>query len=246
MCWFAGGKCRDRSDMKREHTNIVRHFLEDWIPPAVRDCACLNRLLSRLSGVNLEKCRQLRESIPSLTPQQLHDFYRDFPRIQGQTDNSRRCIEEICSLVSGKSVCDIGCGTGYLLSRITASNAIETAVGVDFSEHAEWKSLAGITFVEHDIFNLPFQNRQFDTVVTTHTLEHVLDIPSAMKELRRVCRQKLIIVVPRERESIYSLNPHFHYFPYEHSFLKFLLPLPSHWQIKRIGRDYLYVETCSG
>jgi ubiquinone/menaquinone biosynthesis C-methylase UbiE len=231
--------------MKREHTNRVRFILEDCLPPVIRDMPLLNRFFSKLSGIDLQECRRLREKIPTLTAEDLTDFYRKFPRIQDQTDNSRRCIEEILSHICGRSVCDIGCGTGYLLSRMIGLRAIETLVGVDFSQHEEWTSLAGITFIKHDILHLPFGDGQFDTVVSTHTLEHVLDIPSVVKELRRICRQRLILVVPRERESIYSLNPHFHYFPYEHSFLKFLLPLPSQWQIKRLGRDYLYTETYS-
>ncbi len=228
--------------MKREHTNIIRLILEDCIPPAVRDLSLLNRLFSWLSGIDLKKCRQLRESIPTLTPEQLNDFYKDFPRIQDQTDNSQQCIKQIIDNVTGRTVCDIGCGTGHLLSCVSKLDAIETLVGVDFSEHPEWKSQEKIEFLKHDIFNLPFEGGRFDTVISTHTLEHVLDIPAAIQELRRICSQRLIIVVPRERESIWSFNPHFHYFPYEHSFLKFLLPLPKQWQIKRIGRDYLYIE----
>jgi len=228
--------------MKREHTNIIRLLLEDWLPPAVRDLPLLNRLFSRLSGIDLKKCRQLRESIPTLTPEALNAFYKDYPRIQEGTDNSQKCIDQIVAGIRGRSVCDVGCGTGYLLGRISILESPEKLVGVDFSEHAEWTSLENIEFLKHDIFNLPFEDRQFDTVTSTHTLEHVLDIPAAIRELRRVYSQRLIIVVPRERESIWSFNPHFHYFPYEHSFLKYLLPLPDQWQIERIGRDYLYIE----
>ena len=227
--------------MKREQTNIVRLIIEDYIPPAIRDMSLLNRLFTRLSGIDLKKCRQLRESIPTLTPEALNDFYKDFPRIQDQTDNSKKCMERILANVCGKSICDVGCGTGCLLSRISTPESLRL-VGVDFSEHAEWTSLENIEFLKHDIFNLPFEDGQFDTVISTHTLEHVLDISAAVRELRRVCNQRLIIVVPRERESIWSFNPHFHYFPYEHSFLKFLLPLPNQWQIERVGRDYFYME----
>ena len=228
--------------MKREQTNIIRFILEDCLPPIIRDLPLLNRLFSKLSGINLQKCRQLRQSIPTLTPEQIADFYKTYPRIQDATDNSKKCIEWILANVKGQSVCDIGCGTGYLLERISIYANIKKLVGVDFSRHLEWDTLKQIDFVQHDIFELPFKNAQFDTVISTHTLEHVLDIPKAVRELRRICNQRLIIVVPRERESIWSFNPHFHYFPYEHSFLKFLLPLQDQWHIQRIGRDYFYIE----
>jgi SAM-dependent methyltransferase len=228
--------------LKREFTNIIRFILEDCTPPVIRDIPFINNLLSILSGINLKKCRELRVNIPNLTPDKIKSFYRDFPRIQQDTDNSRKCVEQIVSNVSGQSLCDVGCGTGYLLNQISLHNPIDRLVGVDFTEHEEWKLLDHIQFLKGDILNLPFKNGEFDTVVCTHILEHILDIGAAIQELRRLYSDRLIIVVPRERESIWSLNPHFHYFPYEHSFLKHMLPLPPQWSIKRIGRDYLYVE----
>jgi ubiquinone/menaquinone biosynthesis C-methylase UbiE len=212
------------------------------MPPIIRDIPFINRLLSILSGINLKKCRELRVDIPNLTPEKINSFYRDFPRIQQDTDNSKKCVEQIISSVNGQSLCDVGCGTGYLLNRIFLHHPVGRLVGVDFTEHQEWALFNHIQFLKGDILNLPFKNGEFDTVVCTHLLEHILDLKAAVKELRRVYSGKLIIVVPRERESIWSLNPHFHYFPYEHSFLKHMLPLPSQWSIKRIGRDYLYIE----
>ena len=228
--------------MKREHTNFVRFIIEDWIPPIIRDLPLFNTILSKVSGLDLKKCRQLRKNIPHLTPEGLSAFYNDYPRIQGETDNSSRCILEVIDNVAGNSLCDVGCGTGHLLERIRQECTLDTLVGVDFSEHDEWAALGHIQFHQHDIMELPFSDGQFDTVVSTHTLEHVLDIASAIKELRRICAKKLIIVVPRERESIWSVNPHFYYFPYDHSFLKHILPLPERWSIKRIQRDYVYIE----
>jgi SAM-dependent methyltransferase len=228
--------------LKREFTNIIRFILEDCTPPVIRDIPFINKLLSILSGINLKKCRELRVNIPDLTPEKIQSFYRDFPRIQEDTDNSKKCVEQIISNVRGQSLCDVGCGTGYLLSRISLHNPAGRLVGVDFAEHKEWKSFNHIQFLKGDILNLPFKTGEFDTVVCTHLLEHILDIGAAIKELRRLYSDRLIIVVPRERESIWSLNPHFYYFPYEHSFLKHLLPLPPQWSIKRIGRDYLYIE----
>lgn len=228
--------------MKREHTNIVRFIIEDCIPPIIRDLPFFNTILSKASGLDLKKCRNLRKNIPHLTPDRLAAFYEDYPRIQDGTDNSLGCTREVIANVTGNSLCDVGCGTGYLLEKISHEHPLDTLVGVDFSRHEEWATLAHIKFYQHTIMNLPFTDGQFDTVVCTHTLEHVLDIAAAIKELRRICAKKLIIIVPRERESIWSVNPHFYYFPYEHSFLKHILPLPEKWSIKRIQRDYVYVE----
>jgi hypothetical protein len=94
---------------------------------------------------------------------------------------------------------------------------------------------------------LPSSIREFcltsaDGGQCTHVLEHILDYRAAISELRRVTRERLIIVVPREREGIYTFNPHFNFFPYAHSFLRAMIPLPSNFVCDVIGRDIYYME----
>ena len=62
-------------------------------------------------------------------------------------------------------------------------------------------------------------------------------------ELRRVSRGRVIIVVPKEREYSFTFNPHLHFFPYPHSFLRHMLPVPTDAVCEQIGRDFFYTET---
>ena len=70
--------------------------------------------------------------------------------------------------------------------------------------------------------NIPFADNSFDTVVSTHSLEHAADIERAVRELRRVAREKQIIVVPGQREYKYTFDLHLHFFPYRHSPFKYM------------------------
>jgi ubiquinone/menaquinone biosynthesis C-methylase UbiE len=97
-------------------------------------------------------------------------------------------------------------------------------------------------FVDAMVENLPFGDRSFDTVLCTHVLEHILDYRKAIAELRRITRRRLIIVVPREREGIYTFNPHFNFFPYRHSFLRAMIPVPNDHVCVDVGRDIFYRE----
>lgn len=56
----------------------------------------------------------------------------------------------------------------------------------------------------------------------------------------------MIIVVPRERESRYTFNPHFNFFAYTHSFLRAAHPVPEVYVCEDIGRDIFYSEDRSG
>jgi len=79
-------------------------------------------------------------------------------------------------------------------------------------------------------------------VISTHVIEHVLEYREAIAELRRIAKKRLIIVVPRERESRYTFNPHFNFFPYTHSFLRAVHPVPANYVCEDIGRDIFYSE----
>ncbi|MDZ7823470.1 MAG: methyltransferase domain-containing protein [Ahrensia sp.] len=85
-------------------------------------------------------------------------------------------------------------------------------------------AIDGMEYYAARVEKLPFKDNEFDTVVCTHVLEHVLDFRSSLQELRRIAAKRLIVVVPREREYKYSFNPHFNFFPYKHSFFAGCLP----------------------
>ena len=76
-------------------------------------------------------------------------------------------------------------------------------------------------------------------------IEHVLDYRKAIAELRRITAKRLIIIVPREREFRYTFNPHFNFFPYTHSFLRAMQPVPDNHLCEDIARDIYYCETLS-
>jgi ubiquinone/menaquinone biosynthesis C-methylase UbiE len=79
-----------------------------------------------------------------------------------------------------------------------------------------------VNFTAANVEDLPFPDRSFDTVVCTHTLEHVQNLQQAIGELRRVARRRVIIVVPRQRPYKYGFNLHIHFFPYAWSLQGYL------------------------
>ena len=232
--------------MKRETTNQIRWVLEDLLPPVMRDSKLFLWFASRVWGDHISKLANFRARAPFLTAQEYEDLYREHPRVHEGTDNSEACIHRIVADAAGESLCDVGCGTGALLSRIHAGRPeISKLTGVDFvvEDAAE---LPGIEYVAARIEELPFEDNAFDTVVCTHVIEHVLEYRQAISELRRIARKRVIIVVPREREYRYTFNPHFNFFPYPHSFLRAVHPVPAQHVCIDIGRDIYYCEDIDG
>lgn len=232
--------------MNRETTNRIRFVIEDLLPPILRDSPVFLWLAKRVWGEHVSHLARFRERAPFLTADEYAELYRNHPRVHAGTDNSAACIRRINTMIIGSSVCDVGCGTGALLTHIRDGHpGLKRLVGVDFVVD-DAADIGGIEYVAAKIENLPFADGEFDTVVCTHVIEHVLEYQAAIAELRRIARKRLIIVVPREREYRYTFNPHFNFFPYLHSFLRAAHPVPAVHVCEDISRDIFYSEDRPG
>lgn len=232
--------------MNREFTNRIRFILEELLPPVLRDSAPMRWLFRRHWGHLVDDVEAFRARAHHVSDEEYAAIYSAMPRIHEETDLSDACIARIVDSLEGPNVLDVGCGTGILLQRIQAAQrpGVDTLAGVDFQIDATVReALSGLRLEESKIERLPFGDAEFDTVICTHVLEHILDIRAAVAELRRVCRRRLIIVVPKEREYRFTFNPHLHFFAYPHSFLRHMLPVPTDADCEQIGRDFFYTES---
>jgi ubiquinone/menaquinone biosynthesis C-methylase UbiE len=162
--------------------------------------------------------------------------------MERDTDLNEGCIDEIFRHIGGQTVLDVGCGQCFLAGKmskeyqVTAVDiAIDPALNVRYSN---------INFVAASVEKLPFRNEEFDTVVCAHTLEHVQNIFAAISELRRVTKNRLIVVVPKQRPYKYTFDLHLHFFPYEHSLRTIMTSNHRALACKNVGGDLFYVEAC--
>jgi SAM-dependent methyltransferase len=228
--------------MRRELTNRIRFVLEDVVPPVLRDSGLFRAAASMAWGGHVADLARFRERAAFLTDAEYEALYRKHPRVHEETDNSDACIAAIAADIAGTSAADIGCGTGALLRRVRAARPDLTRLaGIDFVIDPELTD-EGIEYLAAKVEALPFPDKAFDTVICTHVIEHIVDYRAAIAELRRVARKRLIIVVPREREYRYTFNPHVNFFPYTHSFLRAMMPVPENHVCREIGRDIYYSE----
>jgi len=122
------------------------------------------------------------------------------------------------------------------------SNLGKKVTGVDFfiSDSLKSNIVENASFIECNILQLPFEDNSFDIVLSAHTLEHIVQIQSAISELRRVAKETLIIIVPKQREYKYTFETHVHFFPYAESFHR-IMENPAA-KCFYLDNDILYIE----
>lgn len=226
----------------RAVTYRIRQVLDDWLPPAIRDTRLFNWLPARmLFGDEADLFLDFKERALGLTDHEFGAIYRAAHRfvIERDTDLNRRSLAAVRGAVVGEKVLEVGCGSGYLASLLAEDHMV---VATDICVGDEVKKRhPKVRFEEAPISDLPFEDGAFDSVVSTHVLEHVQDIGRAVSELRRVCRRRLVVVVPKQRPYRYTYDLHLHFFPYEYTLLSALNPRGP-YTVRDLDGDWVYVE----
>lgn len=228
--------------INRKITNIIRAFFDDWIPPVIRDSRWFMEIPLRVVFTKKSDFYiNFKKEILKMSEKEYITAYEQFDSLikARETDLSRGSVKLILSNISGKTVLDAGCGKGYLVVKLSKDFTVTAMDLVESKFLAE--NYPKINWVKGNIERMPFENEAFDTVICTHTLEHVVNIFEAISELRRVTKRRLIVVVPKQRPYFYTFDMHFHFFPYTYS-LQMLMGIRKNSYCVEIDGDLFYME----
>ncbi len=208
----------------RDFTLIINYLLDNICPPILRDSRFLMWPLMRLIyGGQCQKMMNFKDRLPYITEEELSTYYdssfNETLITKRPTDLNSACLDYILKNIKGSSVLDAACGRGGLLKIISANHSNLTCAGCDIGPG---QTTLGFDYTQTSLYSLPYQDSSFDTVLCTHALEHLLDYKKALNELTRIARQRLIIVVPRQREYKFTPDLHVHFLPYMYSFKRFI------------------------
>ena len=229
-------------NIPREMTNSIRYILDNWIPPVIRDSYIFMYPIARLVfGKHASLFLQFRQKVHTYSTVEYQHIYETVnPLFSRETDLTRSCIYTIEQRILGNSVLEVGCGRGFLSKRLAHKFTV-TAMDIDVD--STLRTIPHLTTTRGYIEKIPMKNRSVDTVVSTHTLEHIVDIQQAISELRRVAKKRIIIVVPMQRPYTYTLDLHVQFFPYPSSFLTVMQPKKNrHYTCTIIDGDLYYEE----
>ena len=232
-------------NISRKGALKIHFFFDECVPPILRDRKWFMWMPFKvLFGKKDEYFYRFKDRGLELGEEEFQKIYRETSsvHIQRASDLNAGCIKEIEANIVGSRVLDVGCGRGYLAEVLSKSHEV-TACDMIIGEAIPRKN-PQIRFQEENIEKLSFADNAFDTVVCAHTVEHVQDFASALHELRRVAKMRLIIVLPKQRPYRYTFDLHLRFFPYAHVVLDYLRPSVSrsNYVLKEIEGDWYYQE----
>ncbi len=229
--------------LSRDTTLRIHTVLDQCLPPFMRDSKLLMLpLFKLLFGSKARFFMNFKDKALYMTPAEFKTVYREAAAyfIYRKTDLNEACLTRILNHIVGSTVLDVACGRGFLAGQLSSRYHV-TAADI-FLESRYFRHRPDIRLQEVDLVKLPFHDGQFDTVISSHTLEHVPDIAAAASELRRVASRRLIIVVPRQRAYRYTFDLHLHFFPYDWSLQTLIGTRGVRQECHNAGGDWFYVE----
>lgn len=118
------------------------------------------------------------------------------------------------NLPQSSSVLDVGVFTGQFFDSLSFSGKFQHVTGIDILRKPGFHSMQPAPDIYWmNVAQMDFAENKFDTVVCMEVIEHLPEVEyrSALSELRRVCRNKLLISVPFDERQPISAN-HFRRF----------------------------------
>ncbi len=113
-----------------------------------------------------------------------------------------RKLHAMTAATAPRTVLDAGCGEGFVTGYLKKRSRAWQITGVDLSASAIAYAKAhfghAVDFRTGSLYDLPFDDGAFDTVVCSEVLEHLDEPARAAQELRRVARRGVVLSVPRE------------------------------------------------
>lgn len=105
---------------------------------------------------------------------------------QGRTPEFIKYFADLVRSLDAKRLLEIGCGEGFLLAAMNASEKSAIDISLEALRKARQKVNArvGVALAER----LPFEDESFDLAVSVGVMEHFLDAQAANQEIRRVLR----------------------------------------------------------
>jgi len=122
------------------------------------------------------------------------DHKKSFWTKEGQEQLLEVTLHLVKKIDGVKTILDVGCGPGLFCEQLSKKEYV--VLGVDYSENTvelAKQKYPYLNFMVADGYNLPFQDKQFDIVISIGALQCIIEDEKFLKELIRVSSNAVII-----------------------------------------------------
>ena len=168
---------------------------------------------------------EFKKRVWEMGDEEFYEAYDDAFKNIGFFDYTLTNLEYFEDWIYG-DLLEVGCSAGLVLKAIR--KRCKRCVGIDVSSHALKEAVrtlpSDIELFKADVEKpLFFPDRSFDTVLCGHTLEHLRKPSKAISEMKRVCRDRIIVLIPLQgkKQRWKKTNMHIQFWPTIESFEKF-------------------------
>lgn len=194
--------------LNRRTANRLRWFLDNWLPPIVREGWPFTRMVK--SWLGSQSLPDFKERAFGMTDAQFAAAYRNISgayteRQTDTTENQASWVRE--NIPPGRKILEIGPGRGMLTDRLIASGQNVICLDLDlFGGGPACPSVVGVAE------RLPFRDKSVDITIVCHVVEHVRSLTLTFMELERITRDRVLIVTPRQRSYKVTFDYHLQFF----------------------------------
>jgi ubiquinone/menaquinone biosynthesis C-methylase UbiE len=231
-------------DMNRDITNVIRYFMDEWLPPAIRDSRWFMYpfFLFAYRGKNIREVMDFKSRVHSFTADDYARFYNSLDTISRNraTDLNTPSLAFILDNIdpAATTLIDVGSGNGFLLRQVHQRHPHLRLTGFDIKAHDDSTTYA---YVRGNVDRMPFPDKSFDVVTCSHTVEHLVKLEQCLTELVRIARKQVFIVTPCQRYYYYTLDEHVNFFTFKEE-LTAVIPMRKFTCTKMNG-DWVYLGT---
>lgn len=132
----------------------------------------------------------------------LHKYESESRLYRWHLDAFHEALSDLIAEADPASMLDAGCGEGVVTEIIRRRHPHLDLTGVDLSSpaiaYARQEYGSRIRFEVGSVYDLSYEDSAFDTVLCSEVLEHLERPEEALRELRRVAREHVVLTVPLE------------------------------------------------
>lgn len=122
----------------------------------------------------------------------------DFYNKQTQDEEHLKRILDFLPLKADMKILDLGTGSGYLSFAIAKQYPNISITGLDIVENAlkanrlkaKEENVRNISFITYNGIDFPFEDHEFDMVISRYALHHFPDIQKSISEVSRILKSE--------------------------------------------------------